>query len=92
MLGMPLKVSPLMPVSELNTVALGLCSTNQGCLFSCESPTVGIDMQDPSYGIEEETGTVVAATGVGRLPGKGTVFSPFPPGCCVAGDTGAIPL
>ena len=92
MLGMPLKMSPLMPVGELNRMALSLCSTNQGCLFSCQPPTVSVDMQDPSHGIEEETGTVVAATGVGRLPGKGTVLSPFPPACCPNGAAGATPL
>ena len=89
---MTLKMSPLMPVGELNRTALGLCSAKSGCLVFRESPTVGVDMQDPSYGIEEETGTVVAATGVGRLPGKGTVFSPLPPACGVAGDPGVIPL
>ena len=85
-------MSPLMPVGKLNAVALGLCSTNHGCLFSCQSPTVRSDMEDPAYGIEEETGTVVADTGMGRLPWKGTVFIPLPPACGTAGDTAATPL
>ena len=79
MLGMPLKMSPLVPISELNRMALGLCSTNHGCLFSCESPPTSGDVEDPAYGIEEETGTEAGGTGEGRLPGKGTVLSPFPP-------------
>jgi hypothetical protein len=81
MLGMPLKMSPLMPVSELNGMALGLCSANHGCLFLRESPPTSVDVEHPAYGIEEETGTEAGATGEGRLPGKGTVLSPFPPAC-----------
>ena len=94
MLGMTLKMSPLVPVSELDRMALGLCSANQGCLFSCESPPTSVDVEHPAYGIEEETGTEAGGTGEGRLPGKGTVFSPFPPTCAcwVDGDAAGTPL
>ena len=81
MLGMPLKMSPLMPVGELNWMALGLFSTYRGCLLSRESPSTSVDMEHPAYGVEEETGTETGGTGDGRLPGKGTVLSPFPPAC-----------
>ena len=94
MLGMPLKMSPLVPVGELNRMALGLCSTNHRCLMFCESPSTSIDVENPAYGIEEETGTEAGGTGVGRLPGKGTVFSPLPPtcDCWVAGEAAGTPL
>jgi hypothetical protein len=94
MLGMPLKMSPLMPVGELNGMALGLCSTNHGCLLSRESPSTSVDMEHPAYGIEEETGTEAGGTGEGRLPGKGTVLSPLPPtcACCVDGEAAGTPL
>ena len=62
LLGMPLKMSPLMPVGELDRMALGLCSANGGCLFTRESPPTSVDMQDPGYGIEEETGTEAGGT------------------------------
>ena len=93
MLGMPLKMSPLMPVGELNRMALGLCSTNGGCLVFCESPPASVDVEDPTYGIEEETGTEAGGTGEGRLPGKGTVLSAFLPtcDCCVDGETTGTP-
>jgi hypothetical protein len=76
---MTLKMSPLVSISELNEMALGLCSTNGGCLFSRESPSTSVDVEHPAYGIEEETGTEAGGTEDGRLPGKGTVLSPFPP-------------
>ena len=79
MLGMTLKMSPLVSISEYNGMALGLCSTNRGCLLSRKSPSTSVDVEDPAYGIEEETGTEAVGTGEGRLPGKGTVLSPFPP-------------
>jgi hypothetical protein len=88
-LGMTLRTSPLVPISELNRMALGLCSTNDSCLVFCESLTVRLDMQDPAYGIEEETGTEAGGTGDGRLPGKGTVLSPLPPTCACCVDTEA---
>ena len=90
MLGMTLKMSPLVPISEYNGVALGLCSTNGSCLFSRESPSTSLDVEYPAYGVEEETG----GTGEGRLPGKGTVLSPFPPTCAcwVDGEAAGTPL
>jgi hypothetical protein len=93
MLGMTLKMSPLVPVSELNRMALGLCSTNEGCLLSRESPPTSVDMEHPAYGVEEETGTEAGGTGDGRLPRKGTVLSPFPPACdcCVDGEAADTP-
>jgi hypothetical protein len=94
MLGMTLKMSPLVPVSELNRMALGLCSTNGSCLFSRESPPSSVDVEYPAYGIEEETGTEAGGTGEGRLPGKGTVLSPLPPtcDCWVDGEATGTPL
>lgn len=94
MLGMPLKMSPLVPVSELNRMALSLCSTNRGCLFSCESPPTSVDVEYPAYGVEEETGTEAGGTGDGRLPWKGTVLSPLPPTCAcwVDGEAAGTPL
>ena len=83
-------MSPLMPVGELHDLALSLCGTYCGRLLSGQSPTVRVDVEHPAYGIEEETGIVVDDTGVARLPGKGTVFSPFPPTCaCCADDEAA---
>jgi hypothetical protein len=79
MLGMTLKMSPLVPVGEHYWMALGLCSTYRGCLLSRESPSTSIDVEHPAYGVEEETGTEAGGTGDGRLPWKGTVLSPFPP-------------
>ena len=79
MLGMTLKMSPLVPISELKRMALGLCSTNRGSLLSRESPSTSLDVEHPAYGIEEETGTEAGGTGEGRLPWKGTVLSPLPP-------------
>ena len=93
MLGMTLKMSPLVPISEHYWMALGLCSTYRGCLLSRESPPTSVDMEHPAYGVEEETGTEAVGTGEGRLPGKGTVFSPFPPtcACCVDGEAAGTP-
>ena len=87
-------MSPLVPISELDAMALGLCSTNRGCLLSCESPSTGVDMEHPAYGVEEETGTEAGGTGEGRLPGKGTVLSPLPPTCAcwMDGEAAGTPL
>ena len=67
---------PLMPVGELHELALCLSSANEGCLLAGESPTGGRDMQDPAYGVEDETGTAGMGIGVGagRLPCKGRPF------------------
>ena len=94
MLGMTLKMSPLVPISELDGMALGLCSTNGSCLLSRESPSTSSDVEHPAYGVEEETGTEAVGTGEGRLPRKGTVLSPFPPTCAcwVDGEAAGTPL
>jgi hypothetical protein len=45
---MTLKMPPLMPVGELNRVAVCLSSTNAGCLLTGEPPTGRGDVQDPA--------------------------------------------
>ena len=94
MLGMTLKMSPLVSISELNRMALSLCSTYQSCLFSRESPSTSVDVEHPAYGVEEETGTEAGGTGEGRLPWKGTVLSPLPPTCAcwMDGEAAGTPL
>src|SRR5258708_19165187 len=59
-----LKMSPLVPIRELDRVPLGKCSTNDRCLFPCQSPTVARSHhQHPCYWVDGKT-VVGAATGV----------------------------
>jgi hypothetical protein len=51
-----LKMSPLVPISELHRMPLGQCGSNESRLLSCQSPTgARSHHQDPRYWVDGKT-------------------------------------
>jgi hypothetical protein len=51
-----LKMSPLVPIGKLHRVPLGQGGSNDGRLFTPQSPTVArSDYQHPCYGVDGKT-------------------------------------
>ena len=78
-----LKMSPLVPIGELDRVPLGECSTNESRLCSCQPPTVARSYhQHPRYWVDGKT-VVGGETSAWRLLKKGTPLK-IPPDLCAA--------